>query len=222
MGFGIPYILISVDYCQDVYKYVTSDAKPFSQRGISYYLSCDSKEAILSANTANFQLATSFNDVYDDSNKKLLAYNGTQLTEYKRDNFLLLDTTTKVFTDETKNIKSGIMSLIYINNIMEDIQSVKSCKLAISIINYSEDHFCANSLQNQFYSIIFYFFGILGLALLAVGLNKLLISLNPKYLKKLVKFFIILAISITRRYKLNDYIFIQKIILNFIIYFYIY
>lgn len=181
VGLSMSNFLMSIDLCQDVYKYVKTDAKPIADRGISYYISCPSKPTLTMINTAKYLLGNSFNEVAQETNATLTQFNNTNLGPYKRNNSNFEHILSLNFNGTSENLKKGISSLVMTNELLLDLEILASCKFAKSSINYLEEKFCYRSMDYQFNNLIFSSCVIVGLLLLSVGINKLIVLLNPKF-----------------------------------------
>jgi hypothetical protein len=175
---------MSVDICKDVNKYVTTKSLPFGERGLALYLSCPNKQELINVNTAKYQFTNSFNQLLKEVNDTLISFNGTNIGPYKRDNENFQFLTTLSFEPDKDNIKKGLLAMINNNEILRGLQALSSCQFALNSMNFMEEKFCYNSIEYQFDNLVLIFFAIIGLMLLAVGMNKLTILLNPKFYQK--------------------------------------
>ena len=185
LGLNLAYFLLSIDICKDVNKYISSHSRPSMEKGIGVYLSCPSKNTQVMINTAKYELGNSFNTVIEQVNKTILS---KQLDEvsglgvFRRNNTHFKYLADKVFVNET-NVKNGLYALYHTNDILQGLDALSLCQCADDSINYLEEQFCYGNISLQFSNLIYYFIGIFGLFLLSVGLNKLIVMLNPAYLR---------------------------------------
>jgi hypothetical protein len=154
-------------------------------KGIGVYVSCPSKNTQVMINTAKYELGNSFNKVIEQVNKTVLSINADEVSGlgvYRRNNSHFKYLADKVYVNET-NAKNGLYALYHTNDILQGLDALSLCQCADDSINYLEEKFCYGNVSLQFSNLIYYFIGIFGLFLLSVGLNKLIVMLNPAYLR---------------------------------------
>lgn len=66
---------------------------------------------------------------------------------------------------------------------MKSVENLVDCSTAYSFIDYVEEHFCYLSISQIYYTVAMGLIGIMGLIIMAVGVNKLVIVIDPKYYK---------------------------------------
>lgn len=183
LGLNTSYFLVSIDFCQDINKYITSDSSPIAHRGIGMYLSCPAKPVQIMINTAKYELGHSFDNVINSINNTLI----TKYKEpigigyYKRNNSQFI-AYAKKYENDTDLVK-GLNSLVYTNDILQNLTALSDCQMADDAINYTEETFCYENIKYEFNNLFFYFIGTVGLVLLTIGVNKLIVLLSPAYLK---------------------------------------
>jgi hypothetical protein len=190
LGLDVSYFLLSIDYCKDINKYMTSSAL-IVDRGLGYFISCPSKTAQFNINTARYELSTSFENLYKNINQLLIDEMGVKegLGPYKRFNnryYKLLND--NKFPEDKVYIARGLQMLIETNDILRNLEAMGQCQAARNVINFGEDHFCHRNIGFQFSNLIFLFFGILSVIILSIGINKLTVLLNPNVTTKRVSF----------------------------------
>jgi hypothetical protein len=184
LGLNLAYFLLSIDICKDVNIYISSHTKPFMNRGIGVYVSCPSKNTQVMINTAKYELGTSFNQVIQNLNQTILAKYPEEISGlgiYKRNNTHFKYLADTKYSNETE-ISKGLNAIYYTNNILQGLDALSLCQCADDSINYIEEKFCYGNITLQFKNLIYYFIGTFGLFLLSIGLNKLIVLLNPAYL----------------------------------------
>ena len=78
-----------------------------------------------------------------------------------------------------------LVNLIDYNHILGDLKSVVSCQSAENAINRIESSYCVNNFDKVEMEIFAYLIAILGIFLLAVGLNKVILIINRDASKSL-------------------------------------
>jgi hypothetical protein len=182
MGLNTSYFLMSIDFCQNIKENVLSGGAPTAHRGIGFYISCPSKVTQRNINTGLYELGNSFNHLIENINTTLFTQYKDNIGINKRNN-TQFDNYSMKYANET-NLSKGIISLKYKNDILAGMYALTQCQEATSVVNYLEDHYCYKSIDQLYYVLIFYFIGIVGLILLTIGINKLIVLLNPTFLKK--------------------------------------
>jgi hypothetical protein len=195
LGLDLSYFLISIDYCKDVNKYTTTNAL-IVDKGLGYYISSPSKSTQFKINTAKYELSTSFNKIFDNVNQLLITDMGIPegLGKYKRNNkhFNKLLHSTK-FVEDQIYLARGIQMLIDTNNILRGLEALGNSQAARNVINFGEDHFCHKNIGFQFSNLLFLFFGVLSVIILSIGINKLIVLLNPNTGAKRVNIYLFLV-----------------------------
>ncbi len=167
-----------IDICKEINKDITTQTNPLPGKGIGYHVSCPSKPVQLMINTARFELGKSYNNLYGDV-KNYTVRNYNEAFNSKRNN-----TVFKIYEQKYSNdsyLKNALPSLVYLNQILSGLEDLITCQLAQDMINYTEEKFCYLNLTYQFYNILYFLLGILGLLILSIGVNKLIVLLNPNY-----------------------------------------
>jgi hypothetical protein len=182
LGLNTSYFILSIDFCKDINKYIQTGVNPYAERGIGVYISCPTKNTQVMISTAMYELGNSFNKVIKELNQTMNSTYKSNLGVYKRNNTHFKQLADVTFSNDT-NIQKGLYSLYYTNNILTELNNLSRCKLAQDSINYIEQNFCYMNITLQFSNLIFYLIGIFGLFLVSVGTNKLIVMLNPAYLK---------------------------------------
>jgi len=188
LGLDTCYFLLSIDYCQEVNKYMTTKA-PISNKGLGFYHSCPSKPTQIKINTAKYEIGISFNNLIKEVNETIIQkydYLRSGLGVWKRNN-PHFENLIKINDWEEKDLylANDLKLIINTNNILRNLDALSECQVARNIINYGEDHFCHNNLTYIFNNLIFLSIGIISLIILAVEMNKLMVLLNhlPKKTK---------------------------------------
>lgn len=186
LGLNIGYFLMNIDYCAEVNKYTTSSFYPVNGKGIGYYTSCVSKENQVNLSTARYQISYSYNIAYDDINTYISTNLPTadHLPTNKRDNTAL--NAYKNTYSSVADISSGVDLLIAYNNILEVVEPTFSCTKVDNIITYAENTVCYKNITEEFELLKFFFVGIFFLIPLAIGINKLIVVVDPLFDKKTV------------------------------------
>lgn len=181
LGLNIGYFLTSVDYCSEINKYQENNFFPIYGKGLGYYSSCISKENQINLSTARFQLTTSFNNVYNNLNNYVIKNSDSKdsLPLDKRNNDaykLLLDK-----YQSNQNIVNGIKLLIEYNNISNVIEPIFNCSQIKQITTFAEKNYCYKNLTSIFLELKFAFIAILFLIPICMGINKLIVVVNPLF-----------------------------------------
>lgn len=186
LGLNIGYFLINIDYCSEINKYATTDFFPTTGKGLGYYTSCVSKDNQINLSTARYELTTSFNLVYNDVNKRVseLDVKAEKLPSEKRDNKKLEEYKSKQSANQ--DVVKGIELMILYNNILEIIEPTFACTKVKDIVYFAESDFCYLNLTNKFEEMKFLFVGVFFLIPLAIGINKLIVVIDPLFDKKKV------------------------------------
>jgi hypothetical protein len=192
LGLNIGYFLISIDYCTEINKYTTTDFFPTTGKGLGYYTSCVTKENQINLSTARYELTTSFNLVYSDVNKRVVETDpkNEKLPLDKRNNKLLEEFKSK--NSANQDVVKGVELMINYNNILQIIEPTFTCDKVKDIVNFSERNFCYLNLTYKFEEMKFLFVGLFFLIPLAIGINRLIVVINPLFDKKKVSFIFII------------------------------
>jgi hypothetical protein len=178
-GLKTTQFISSIDICKTINNDIVTQTFPLPGKDIGYYVSCPSKQVQILINTALFQLGNSFNSLFSDVDGYMLATYSDSLGSIRRNNQIYIDLSVKYPTDAY--LQQGLSSLIYLNQILMGLDGLISCELAQDVINYMEENFCYLNITYQFDNMMFFIGGILGLIILTIGLNKLIVLLNPIY-----------------------------------------
>lgn len=185
MGLNTSYFLGTIDFCQDVYKYVTGASKPYATRGLGFYLPCPSKPTQVNINTAMYELSLSFNGVLNEVNSTMMNNYSDNLGIYKRNNSHFKELADQKYFNKNDTLSlgvyKGLYALYYTNNILQSLSALTKCKTAMNSINFLDEKFCYGNITLMFNNLFYYFIGIFGLLILSIGANKLVVLLNPHY-----------------------------------------
>lgn len=175
-GYSFSYFIFSVDMCKESLNSISNNLEPRYEKGIGYFIRCPAKNVRKDIYTSKYILSNSFDNLIKDVNKTLITNNFTQgLGYFKRNNTLFNVLADKTFTYNDNNItvKTGLKSLVQVNKILYGLESLSQCEYGLSTINYLEEKFCYENLDNESFRMIYYLIGAIGIIFVTVGLNKL-------------------------------------------------
>ena len=176
IGLELSNFFLRTDLCSDIRKYTTSDFKPILGKGLGYYISCISKESLVDISTARYELSLSYNKVYDDINNKLeKSESKERLPEDKRS----IEELKKFSNGKSQDFINGIAVLIDYNNVFEILNNETQCVYTKNIVYNVESNLCYLNLENNFDMLKYYFWAVFFYILLSVGLNRLIVLVNP-------------------------------------------
>lgn len=192
LGLFIGYFLMNIDYCAEVNKFTTTNNFPVAGKGLGYYTSCVSKENKVNLSTARYEISYSYDLTANDITRRCKDSNADlKLPANKRDNALLqasLETAMSYTSDQNmEQVVVGIKLLMLYNNVLAIIEPVFQCTAVKDIVTYVEDPMCYLTLTNIFEAMKYFFVAIWFLIPLAIGLNKLIVVLDPQFDKKKVR-----------------------------------
>lgn len=162
--------------CKESLNSISNNLEPRYEKGIGYFIRCPAKNVRKDIYTSKYILSNSFDNLIKDVNKTLITNNFTQgLGYFKRNNTLFNVLADKTFTYNDNNItvKTGLKSLVQVNKILYGLESLSQCEYGLSTINYLEEKFCYENLDNESFRMIYYLIGAIGIIFVTVGLNKL-------------------------------------------------
>ena len=171
------YTFLTTDFCQTIGNSIKSGIIPSESNGLGTYMTCPSKDARRSMNTAIYELSSSFNAIADDINTTLQNANKTGLGIYKRDNGYfqsLIDN--PVIDNDT--VTAGLGCLVKTNELLAELLYMSKCTPAEKNINYIEEAMCHKIFKHFGYFVLYDFIGVIGLIILGVGFNKLILILR--------------------------------------------
>jgi hypothetical protein len=171
------YTFLTTDFCQTIGNSIKSGIIPSESNGLGTYMTCPSKDARRSMNTAIYELSSSFNAIADDINTTLHNNNKT-LGVYKRDNEHFKTLKHELKDDNYTTIRSGLDCLITTNELLAELLYMSKCTPAEKNINYIEEAMCHQIFKHFGYFVLYYFIGVIGLIILGVGFNKLILVLR--------------------------------------------
>lgn len=178
VGLDTSLFIFSIDMCKTINTEIVTQTNPLPGKGIGFYVSCPSKPVQVMINTARFQLGNSFNSLFSDVSTYMANTYLDNLGSIKRNNQIFIDFIAQ-YPDAY--LQQGLYSLVYLNQILLELEGLISCQLAQDIINYTEENFCYLNITYQFNNLVYFLVGILGLLILTIGVNKLIVLLNPVY-----------------------------------------
>ncbi len=193
-GLETTYTFLSIDFCSSIGNSIISGIIPSENKGIGTYLSCPSKDTMRTISTAIYQYIVIFDELfeYTSSNISKWEKEGIDLGVDKRNNshFEYLYNTIKSKEDlETYSNRTMILRNLQgfgvMNVLLAELLSMSSCLGAKNSINHIEEYYCYVNHGYMFRNVIFDMLSAIGLAILSVGLNKLIIVMRSHFAKSL-------------------------------------
>lgn len=207
VGFEAAYMVVGIDFCQGVRQAMLSSFYPAKDQGIGKYISCPANDAKRALSIAMFQMKETFNILYDETKEFVgnrivfnvtftdtFTYSTRNNTHYKHLHYVIprnwsnyTEEGEEVLPDEEgkKYAMNNVVNLIDYNHILGDLKSLVSCQSADNAINRLEEFYCVNNFDNVQNEIICYLVGIVGILILAVGLNKIILIIDRDAAKSL-------------------------------------
>ena len=177
IGKQAAYTFLTTDFCQTIGNSIKSGIIPSEPKGLGTYMTCPSKDARRSMNTAIYELSSSFNAIADDLNATLQRESKPGLGMYKRDNDYFKALMNEPVSNNDTVIK-GLDCLITTNEILAELLYMSKCTPAEKNINYIEEAMCHKIFKHFGYFVLYDFIGVIGLIILGVGFNKMILVLR--------------------------------------------
>lgn len=175
LGIELGYSIKMMDFCHDTVKFTTSDFTPIANESIGYYLACISKESQINISTARYELSVSFDAVYNKLNSIQAPLNDPLPTDARNNKLLIAYSQGK-----SDDVVNGINLLTKYNQIFQTFDDESTCKYRKDDLNYAEVNICWKNIDNLFSMIKYFFFAIIFLIPLSIGINRMIVLVNPE------------------------------------------
>lgn len=188
------YMAVGIDFCQSTRIAMLSGSFSAKDQGIGEYITCPAVEIKRHINTGIFLMSQTYNILYSEAIELYRLYGSFDSTRPKRDNEYLKElydyvlnynsSTDRNETDPTANetqrnmTLADLKALVDYNHLLGDLKSLVSCQAAEYAINGIESSYCINNFGKVGSEIVAYLVGMLGIFILAVGLNKVILIIH--------------------------------------------
>ena len=172
-GYGYSFFNASIDMCHDVKNILDKDIEPKLGSGIGYFITCPAKSIKKNIYSSKFIISKNYDIIYDELNQKVLSEMPKGLAQKKRNNTYINSLKMHFLINKNTTISQGFETLAYYNDMLQGLESIGVCEYARNCINFIEEKFCYENIQAQQDGFIYYTLGILGVLLVAIGLNKI-------------------------------------------------
>lgn len=196
-GLETTYTFLSIDFCSSIGNSVISGITPSENRGLGIYLSCPSKQTMRTISTAIYQFISTFDDLYNQTDylingsalmkeKYALGLDKRNNSHFKRmydslskDYYIDNEDETKAeYTKSKETVLLNLSSFAIFNYILAGLLSMTSCMTAKNSINFIEEQYCFKNHAYMFRNVVFDVLSAVGFVIMAVGLNKLIITMR--------------------------------------------
>jgi flagellar biogenesis protein FliO len=196
-GLETTYTFLSIDFCSSVGNSVISGIIPSENRGLGMYLSCPSKQTMRTISTAIYQFIVNFDDLYNQTDylingsalmkdKYALGLDKRNNSHFKRlydsiskDYYIDNEDETKAeYTKSKETVLLNLSSFAIFNYVLAGLLSMTSCMTAKNSINFIEEQYCFKNHAYMFRNVVFDVLSAVGFIIMAVGLNKLIITMR--------------------------------------------
>ena len=208
-GLETTYTFLSIDFCSSIGNSIISGIVPSENKGIGTYFSCPPKDTMRTISTAIYQYIVDFDYMYNEieyiyEQRHYFKKNFDVGTD-KRNNthFALLINTLKkadlkkLVEDEEdeeyeerderyrNNFIHNLEGFQILNELMAGLLSMTSCFTAKNNIHYIEEKYCYPNHAYMFRNVVFDMLSAVSFIIIAVGLNKLIITMRAHFARAL-------------------------------------